>query len=856
MSAINIAVLNNNSHIAGKIEEPTPFWTEESVVENEDSGQSSIEIDSDDSDSQCEMNEMCRINQQIWEDNEIVEDLHALPGVDDLFENISKDNINTKDNLSSALLIASWLAKDKLIKRCLDEGVDPNVMDIKGRTPLHLASVSGGPECLKMLIEHGADVRKWDRLFKVTPLHCAASKGHICCVKILIKHGADVNANLSQKSPLHYAVQSEAIECIKELLEAGALPYTSQVFSETPLHVAAAMGSPEILKLLLSYGASVSVQCGAERQTALHLAAADGELKCVEILLDSGADIESKNRKHQTPLHLATLYQSTEILELLLKRGASPNARDIDGRTPLHTAIVKFSRSCDIPKTLLNAGADVNQPDIYGYTPLHLAALNEFSQCVMLLLSFGANMTARTNGGISALTFITRRTPDIIPKFRAKLDTSIRLNDHEIGDVDCELKLNFKVLVPSVANGETDLLLNFIEVGHKEILMHPLCETFLFLKWRKIRKFFLFSLFYHALFVFLFTAYILGVYLKGCVIEKVNNSTTNDSNKDIPCEIPTSLTIVAYFLIILNCMLMGKEIFQITHSWLIYIKEWENWLQWLIIISVFCCVSPHSNDLKSDLSEWQHHVAAISIFLTWLELMMIVGRFPIFGLYIQMFKTVSVNFSKFLMAYMWLIMAFGLSFGVLCSNYKAFKNPAYALLKTIIMMSGELEYEDVFFDEDAPIIHPYTAHLMLLLFVVLVTIILANLMVGLAVSDIQGLQRSAGLDRLVRQAELVAHLESMLFSKLLYCVPRRLLACLHKQALLMRSDYDWALYIKPNDPREQKIPKEIIKSIYKLVVGRKDKQKRKRRSNKSRCGDKELISRVNSNTSSISREKM
>lgn len=80
-----------------------------------------------------------------------------------------------------------------------------------------------------MLIEHGADVRKWDRLFKVTPLHCAASKGHICCVKILIKHGADVNANLSQKSPLHYAVQSEAIECIKELLEAGALPYTSQV---------------------------------------------------------------------------------------------------------------------------------------------------------------------------------------------------------------------------------------------------------------------------------------------------------------------------------------------------------------------------------------------------------------------------------------------------------------------------------------------------------------------------------------------------------------------------------------------------------------------------------------------------
>lgn len=36
---------------------------------------------------------------------------------------------------------------------------------------------------------------------------------------------------------------------------------------------------------------------------------------------------------------------------------------------------------------------------------------------------------------------------------------------------------------------------------------------------------------------------------------------------------------------------------------------------------------------------WQHHVAAVVIFLAWLELMMLVGRFPIFGLYVQMFTT-------------------------------------------------------------------------------------------------------------------------------------------------------------------------------------------------------------------------
>lgn len=109
-------------------------------------------------------------------------------------------------------------------------------------------------------------------------------------------------------------------------------------------------------------------------------------------------------------------------------------------------------------------------------------------------------------------------------------------------------------------------------------------------------------------------------------------------------------------------------------------------------------------------------MAAIVIFLVWVELMMLVGRFPIFGLYVQMFTTgkfdhhqlsfsparpgvsnllidslsVAVNFSKFLMAYCCLLIAFGLSFGVLFPNYPAFEYIPLALLKTVIMMAGKL----------------------------------------------------------------------------------------------------------------------------------------------------------------------
>lgn len=124
------------------------------------------------------------------------------------------------------------------------------------------------------------------------------------------------------------------------------------------------------------------------------------------------------------------------------------------------------------------------------------------------------------------------------------------------------------------------------------------------------------------------------------------------------------------------------------------------------------------------------------------------------------------------------------------------------------MMIGELEFEDMFYPEspeETPRFFPITTHLMFFAFVILVTVILMNLLVGLAVSDIQGLQASAGLNRLSRQAELVARLEGLLFSKLLKKAPSKILEFLRREALLRTSRYNLQLGIKPNDPREKTV---------------------------------------------------
>lgn len=138
--------------------------------------------------------------------------------------------------------------------------------------------------------------------------------------------------------------------------------------------------------------------------------------------------------------------------------------------------------------------------------------------------------------------------------------------------------------------------------------------------------------------------------------------------EDVTCDVPSYIRPIQYLIIILNLCFLSKEIFQACLDWSAYIRQWENWLQCLIILGVFLCTVriktnistcnfPLSNAcnflilyqvpwdvedgvvFKGNTTNWQHDIAAITIFFCWLELMMIIGRFPTFGVYVQMFTT-------------------------------------------------------------------------------------------------------------------------------------------------------------------------------------------------------------------------
>ena len=90
-----------------------------------------------------------------------------------------------------------------------------------------------------------------------------------------------------------------------------------------------------------------------------------------------------------------------------------------------------------------------------------------------------------------------------------------------------------------------------------------------------------------------------------------------------------------------------------------------------------------------------------------------------------------------------------------------------------------------------------------------------NLLVGLAVSDIQGLSKSAKLNQLVQQVELINYMEGWLFSPIFNLSPDKVKRFLRSKLQgLEGQNYNMVYTIKPFDINDKVLPESLKKSLY------------------------------------------
>jgi ankyrin repeat protein len=105
-----------------------------------------------------------------------------------------------------------------MTRHLIELGADVKAKSITGLTAMHMSTIYGDVEIMRLLMGKGAKVNtSTDQGF--TPLHTAASYGRTEAIKFLIENGADINAvNEDGAQPL---TQRRLIPRLLYLIPAG-----------------------------------------------------------------------------------------------------------------------------------------------------------------------------------------------------------------------------------------------------------------------------------------------------------------------------------------------------------------------------------------------------------------------------------------------------------------------------------------------------------------------------------------------------------------------------------------------------------------------------------------------------------
>ena len=409
------------------------------------------------------------------------------PLVELLLEAGADVNIDNRYGVGPASLAAEN-GNAAILEQLLKAGIDPNHTLPGAQTLLMTAARTGEPETVRILLSLGADPNLREETRGQTALMWAAANNNAAAIHLLAEYGADINAKTDNPSrnsdrtfayapptgfsPLMFAVRAGHIDATRVLLDAGANVNDTVSDGQSALVVAAANANWELAAYLLERGADVSqAEAGwnALHQTIrtrrMNLAFgtpgpfSSGTLDSIDLirlLLDAGTEVNARmtrngirdgqrnrlNRLGATAFMLAAKVTDVEAMRLLLEAGADPTIPTADGTTPLMVAsglaiwnpgedggsfTGQESEVLEAVRICLEGNNDVNAHNYRGETALHGVAFRGVNIVLDYLVAHGADMTALTDDGWSALAIA--RGLSYTDFYKAQKHTATRLEE-------------------------------------------------------------------------------------------------------------------------------------------------------------------------------------------------------------------------------------------------------------------------------------------------------------------------------------------------------------------------------------------------------------------------------------------
>ena len=368
---------------------------------------------------------------------------------------------------ATPMSLAAEVADTAILKLLLEAGADADSPSADGQTALMTVARTGNVEAAQLLLDHGATVDARESWGGQSALMWASARRHPEMMELLISHGAEVNARSINRdyqrhvtaegrpknldtgglTPLLYAARENCIACVDVLLKHGAdidLPDPDGV---SPLVLAIMNANWDLAKKLIEAGADVDqwdkygeaplftaignyTRRDGGRASIDPLNQTDG-MGVIRLLIDHGADPNmqlffrpanvrgSTNTRGATPLIRAANAGDLDLVKLLLEHGADATVYMADRQTPIHAVLagrVPEKRALEIIRVLHAAGTDVNEmalvnhrEEIRGGTALHYAVRKRYKDVIKELASYGIDMNAKDQDGLTALDYTQSR---------------------------------------------------------------------------------------------------------------------------------------------------------------------------------------------------------------------------------------------------------------------------------------------------------------------------------------------------------------------------------------------------------------------------------------------------------------
>ena len=718
---------------------------------------------------------------------------------------------------------ASGMNCKHMLSYLIEEGVEINPIDNQGRTPLVYAIIVGSLSAVQVLIAHGADPMIKDHQGH-NALHFALYRRRKAIVRCLLE--LPVAAQLvtdgdsQNRNPLHVALSEGHGELIPALVATIRLQLGCCIDSSGNnfLHLAAGSGDHGALATLLDIPGCQTLlnKTNESGATPLHRAAGGGHTRCVELLLSHGA-MSHKCHGGITPFMHACLVGHTQCAQLLHE--AFPFQKDWvehKGNSALHLA-VQSENPCIVGKVLSLGVAITHNHEGLSFFDLII----EKPDAKLAMAAIGSKRWQEILDLVSPhrqhpMLGLIRHLPEVA---KMVLDHSHVQSSYDRRDPQYWTKFSFKYLSlneqqasensdegteeekgkdnveeeavliklfhqPSVqykigsTGGEVaknrcrnvQVLRAMIRYDRVPLLTHPVVKAYLKSKWRDYGRFF------YSIYILLFAVQV--IFLSAFIIATPNptqagievavNASGSGAGEEFEDEIRISIglntiRLFTFFFTGLNIITWGLSTFSLGSNALNLVRNAFVWADFLAILFTIIYLIP-VHGIHSAI--WQ--VGSLASFFCWFALFLKLQPFDLFGVYVTMFMAITRSVFLVLTVCFLLITAFSLSFYILMGNIPIFSTVGYSFFTNFGYMLGEIDYTlPILQDEDGNLEYEKLSFIFIIVVAILMSIVIMNLLIGLAVGDIDKIQRNAIIERRTIQVSI--------FTRLNYSMPKKLL---------------------------------------------------------------------------------